>query len=166
MSIICNLLTLNNAQIQELHQYPETIHALTRSQLHTEPNDTFLQLDKAWHGIHFALTGMGGEAAFPRGFIMSSGKEIGEENLGYGPARAFEADEVQEIADSILRIDKARFTVGLKDVWTNNVALYGIQEDPSEASNEIEYCYDYFQFLQTFLKAALEQGLGMVVYMN
>jgi hypothetical protein len=125
-----------------------------------------LSLDKAWHGIHFALTETDGEASFPLGFIVSGGKEIGEEDLVYGAARAFEADEVQEIAHSILRIDKARFTAGLEDVWTNNVALYGIQDDSSEASNEMEYCYDYFQRLQTLLKAASEQGLGMLVYMS
>lgn len=166
MSINTTLLAMKDAQISEIHRTPSKIHTLTASPLQTEPSDILLPLDKSWHGIHFAITGTDGIAAFPLGFIVSGGKEIGEENLGYGPARAFGADEVQEIAYSVLRIDKARFTAGLKDVWTNNVALYGIQEDPSEASNEIEYCYGYFQYLQIFLKAASAKGLGMIVIMN
>ncbi len=166
MSINTTLLAMKDAQISELHRTPSLIHTLISSPLQTKPSEEVLPLDKSWHGIHFALTGTDGIAAFPLGFIVSGGTEIGEEDLGYGPARAFGADEVKEIARSVLRIDEARFTAVLKDIWANNVALYGIQEDPNEASNEIEYCYGYFQYLQTFLKAASEQGLGMIVMMN
>jgi hypothetical protein len=164
MSIQCDLLTLNNMQIQELHQYPETIHALIGSQPHTEPSETFLRLDKAWHGIHFALTGTDREAIFPLGFIVSGGAEIGEEDLGYGTARAFRAEEVQVIAGSILAIDEARFIVGLKDEGARELVIYGREEELT--GDDTEYFSHYFQHLQTFLKASSDQDLGMVVYMN
>jgi hypothetical protein len=47
-----------------------------------------LGVDKAWHGIHVLLTGTAWEGSFPLNFTVSGGKEIGDVDVGYGPARA------------------------------------------------------------------------------
>src|SRR5438094_2973340 len=54
-------------------------------------------LDKAWHGIHFLLTG----SAEPNGSLASKvimgGEDIGP-HLGYGPAQLLTVQEVRDIA--------------------------------------------------------------------
>jgi hypothetical protein len=60
-----------------------------------------LELDKAWHGVHFALSG----TVEPGGSLLSQavlgGTEIGDDFSGYGPARCFTAAQVQELAAAL-----------------------------------------------------------------
>ena len=55
-------------------------------------------LDKSWHGIHFLLTGSAEGVRPPVDFILMGGREIGDLDLGYGPARAFTSAETKQIA--------------------------------------------------------------------
>jgi len=61
---------------------------------------TLLDLDKAWHGVHFLISGR----VDPDGDALSAavlgGEEIGSEEgfSGYGPPRAFDPADVAEIA--------------------------------------------------------------------
>src|SRR5215831_2317265 len=62
-----------------------------------------LSLDKAWHGLHFLLCGQPEPTAGPLGSVILGGTEIGDDDLGYGPARYFEPSEVGEIAAALGR---------------------------------------------------------------
>ena len=81
--------------------------------------DASISLDKAWHGVHYLLCGeIEPGSAIPSHAVMG-GVEVGED-LGYGPARYFEADEVRAISQAlsganlesemIARFDPARMT--------------------------------------------------------
>jgi hypothetical protein len=78
-----------------------------------------ISLEKAWHGVHYLLCGeVEPGSAIPSQAVIG-GVEVGED-LGYGPARYFEADEVRAIsqalssasleAEMIARFDPARMT--------------------------------------------------------
>ena len=78
-----------------------------------------ISLEKAWHGVHYLLCGeVEPTSAIPSQAVMG-GVEVGED-LGYGPARYFEADEVRAIAQAlssatleaemIARFDPAKMT--------------------------------------------------------
>ena len=60
-----------------------------------------LSLDKAWHGVHYLLTG----AVEPDGTLLGQavlgGTEVGEDFTGYGPARLFEPDVVAALATAL-----------------------------------------------------------------
>src|ERR687886_956057 len=75
-------------------------------------------LNKAWHAIHFVLTGsrLGGEA--PLNFLLSEGTPVGEVDVGYGPARVLTSQQVRAIANALApiepdevarRVDRQRF---------------------------------------------------------
>ena len=55
-----------------------------------------LSLDKAWHGVHYLLTGDPEEST---GAVLG-GTEFGEDE-GYGPARYFTAPEVEQLAHAL-----------------------------------------------------------------
>jgi Domain of unknown function (DUF1877) len=63
---------------------------------------TSLSLDKAWHGVHFLLCGKVDSDSSIAGQAVMGGTEVGED-LGYGPARYFEAPEVEDIARALSR---------------------------------------------------------------
>src|SRR5690349_11334743 len=56
-----------------------------------------LDLDKAWHGLHFLLTGTDWGGTPPLNFIVAGGETIGDVDVGYGPARAFTPEQLAEI---------------------------------------------------------------------
>ena len=62
-----------------------------------------LELDKAWHGVHYILSGTA--ELEPSDDVASravlGGVEIGDDFSGYGPARVSEPDEVAQIAEAL-----------------------------------------------------------------
>jgi Domain of unknown function (DUF1877) len=70
---------------------PERIHQLLES-LDQAPNE--LSLEKSWHGLHFLLTGDVWAGDPPLNFITTGGEEVGDIDVGYGPARIFRAPYV------------------------------------------------------------------------
>lgn len=60
-----------------------------------------LELDKAWHGVHYVISG----TVEPDERLVSQavlgGTELGEDFSGYRPARAFTAAEVVELAGAL-----------------------------------------------------------------
>jgi hypothetical protein len=60
-----------------------------------------LSLDKAWHGIHYLLTGLAEPASTPLSQVIMGGTEIGDDDLGYGPARYFEPTDVATAATEL-----------------------------------------------------------------
>src|SRR5690349_21302714 len=65
----------------------------------TEKPDEY-DVDKAWHGIHFLLTGSDWEGEGPLAFVLHGGREINED-LGYGNPHGFVSSEVKEIARAL-----------------------------------------------------------------
>ena len=65
---------------------------------------TSYDLDKAWHGIHWLLTG----SAEPTGELLSDavlgGEEVGED-LGHGAPRLLGPARVQEVAEALMSLD-------------------------------------------------------------
>src|ERR1700694_5932377 len=61
-------------------------------------------LDKAWHAIHYVLTGsrLGGEE--PLNFLVSEGTPVGEVDVGYGPARVLTSQQVAQIAGALAAV--------------------------------------------------------------
>ena len=68
--------------------------------------DGRLDLDKAWHGVHYLLTGTAWEAGDPLAAAVLGGREVGDDD-GYGPPRLLEADLVRTVADALAAVDDA-----------------------------------------------------------
>ena len=61
-----------------------------------------ISLDKAWHGVHYLLCGKAEPGTDLASQAIMGGTDVGDD-LGYGPARYFEADEVAAIARELSR---------------------------------------------------------------
>jgi hypothetical protein len=89
MSMIGNLLLVSDADVDDLIAAPENVHELVKQRVYeTERPDGYVDIDKAWHCLHFLLTGTAWEGEPPLNFIVIGGETIGDEDVGYGPARA------------------------------------------------------------------------------
>lgn len=123
-----------------------------------------IDLDKAWHGIHFMLTGTAWEGEPPLNFLMQGGTVIGEVEVGYGPARGMTAAEVKVVAGALAGIDEALLRARFDPSRMTQLDIYpGIWDrDPAE-DDSFGYCMEYFGALRSFMMRAAERGAGLVI---
>lgn len=124
-------------------------------------------LDKAWHGIHYLLTGSEWDGEPPLDFIIQGGTEIGTIDVGYGPARAFRAAQAAEIQAAIGPLDRDTLRARYQPVRMKELNIYpSIWDfDPAE-DDAFGYCADYFASLQEFLAKTVSDRMGFVIYVG
>ncbi|HLJ93199.1 MAG TPA: YfbM family protein [Gemmataceae bacterium] len=143
--------------IQRLEQ-AEVYSSLERGQMPS------VHLEKAWHGLHFLLTGSAGESGVPLGFLLEGGQEVGEDD-GYGAPRLFQPGEVQQINAALAPIsdDKlwGRFDAELMEAEN----IYPCIWDEEEEELRDEYL-TYFHELKKVVAQAAEGGMGLLVTLS
>jgi hypothetical protein len=124
-------------------------------------------LDKAWHGIHYLLTGTANEGEGPISYLLTGGESVGGVDVGYGPARALSPAEVRDFQQALAGVTpedlRARFNpVKMKalniypDIW---------DRDPTE-DDSLGYCLDYFKVLRSFIDETVARKQALVIYLT
>jgi len=124
-------------------------------------------LDKAWHGIHYLLTGSAWEGDPPLNFLVSGGRAVGDIDVGYGPARVLTAAEIRKAHDALRALTdealRARFDP--EDMIAKEI--YPEIWDRSSADDDtLGYLMEYVQVLRRLLDQAVAKSLGLVVYLS
>lgn len=127
-------------------------------------NEDF-DVDKAWHGIHFLLCDDPTSGDGVLSFIMDGGRFIGRVDVGYGPARAFKKNELEEIYGAIEKIQASdlKKKCDKKKFESNNIYPF-IWDEPEDEC--FGYLLSYFEKLKLFLKRTLDAGKGILVYIS
>ncbi len=170
--MICNLRRVSEARLQALLAEPSTItEFLYEEESSPEAGDDAafadLDIDKSWHALHFLMTGSALESRGNRGFLVAGGQEIGDEDVGYGPARGVTNAEVRAIAAELERVTPATLRVAYEANAMNAADIYpgGWPRDPEEA-HFTDYFADYFEQMKDFIAGAAKEGEALVVYLN
>ena len=128
----------------------------------SEVGDTEVELDKAWHGIHYLLTG----SAEPDGTLASKvimgGEDIGPDR-GYGPAQLLEPGEVKAIAQLL---EKTTPDMLRKRFEPNVMTRAGVYPDviwERDAEEALKYLLDYYEKLVAFYKLAAQRGQAVIL---
>ena len=126
-----------------------------------------LDIDKAWHGLHFLFTGEAWAGEPPLGFILAGGTEIGDEDVGYGPARAFTSAEVGEIAAAFDTLTRDELARRFDPARMMELEIYPEiwDRDPTD-DDTLEYLLEYFDLLKEFVSRGAASGRGMLVYLS
>jgi hypothetical protein len=147
--------------LRELRKHPETIDAY----LHPDDGDSeppnYLDVDKAWHGIHYLLTGTAFEGSGPGALAVFGGTEFGPE-VGYGPARFLEPEQVRQVSDhlSTLPLERLKSAFDPRDMAAKEIYPEVIWlRDGSEA---LEYLLENYQQLAVFYRDAASRGDAVI----
>jgi hypothetical protein len=192
MSMIGNLRTLRDEEGALLLANPTFVRSFLYGETIPQKKDSFWQrlskssqpttqrfepaaegaeidIDKAWHGIHYLLTGNSWVAkdgsSSLLGFLVSGGSEIGDVDVGYGPARLFKSDEVATLASALSPLGRA--DLSQRYVVADLVAaeIYPmIWDDPED--DALEYLLTYFELLRSFVLKAQEDRKALLFYIN
>jgi len=165
MSMIGNFRLARPDDIERLLGDPERITDFLYNE--EVAADRLLDIDKAWHGLHFLLTGTAWEGTPPWNFIVSGGHPIGQVDVGYGPARAFSNAELQAIAAALapLPIDELRSRFDPKKM--QELEIYpSIWDRPPAQDDTLGYLIERYQALKAFVAQGAAEGFGLIVYLN
>ena len=122
-------------------------------------------LDKAWHGIHYLLTGTAWEGAEPLNFIVCGGTEVGDIDVGYGPARVFSSNDVKTIAAALRSLDDSAVRERFNPEEMMSLEIYpNIWDRAPEDDDTLGYCIEYLSDLRRFLADAANNSMGIMLY--
>ena len=126
-----------------------------------------MDLDKAWHGLHFLFTGSDWEGDFPQGFIVANGEPVGDEDVGYGPARSFTPDEVEKIAAFLETQNEDELRKRLDPEKMTELEIYpSIWAQATDMGEEWEYLAENFRSMKQFVREAAAKQMALLVYLN
>ncbi len=129
-----------------------------------EESEDTIELDKAWHAIHFLLTGSACEAKFPLGFIIGGGAVIEDSDSSYEAARFFTKREVSVIADCLAAIPKDTLLARYDGQAMENADIYpSIWARSAEQAENINYIGENYSPLQSYLAALAARDAAMIV---
>ena len=165
MSMIGNLVAVSPSQLQRLIEEPSALPAfLYPDDGREHPSDHF-DLEKAWHGIHFLLTGETWGGDLPLADAVLGGTEIGED-LGYGPARFVTSEEVKATAEAIAGISRQELEGRYSPGALEKAEIYptGIWE--REGPDALAYLLQYYEPLVSFYKEAAARGDAVIQFLD
>jgi len=125
-----------------------------------------MDVDKAWHGIHYLLCGKQWDGDPPLSFIVCGGTSVGDVDVGYGPARVYFSNEVTEIANALepINTDQLREKYNSEEFIENNIYPEKWEEPISECLDN--YVLHYFNELKEFILKAKNSNQGIIVFLN
>ena len=159
MSMICELFIVPSQTARQLVADPGSIHEVLES---LEGSDSVLSLEKSWHGLHFVLTGTAWEGTSPLNFLAGGGVPVGDEDVGYGPARVLEPADVTAFNAALAAFSEADFSRNFDPVGLSRAEIYPpIWDEPLEDLKQ-EYG-GYLQEMKAHVQRASETGQALLV---
>lgn len=132
--------------------------------LFTDDEVIDIDLDKAWHGIHYMLTKSAWEGEAPLNFLLKGGIAVGNIEVGYGPARVFTSNEVHRINTALKPIDGNFLKSRFDPTEMTRVQIYpDIWQRGPEEDDTFGYCEEYFGILKSFVAQAADRNLGILI---
>lgn len=160
MSMIANLFAVPPSLLEELKT-----SAATREEWLGDPSELNAHsLDKAWHGLHYLLTGVAGDAPGALGQVVMGGKPLSSDDMGYGPARYLTADEVKAIAKALKAVtaDDLRARFDGKRMDQDGVYPHIWERDGASAQADI---LEHFERVKSYYARAAKAGLCMLSWL-
>jgi hypothetical protein len=120
-------------------------------------------VDKAWHAIHFLLTGTAEPTDNLLGFLCSGGTSIKDTDVGFGPPRTYTSTQVAAIFAELTALDRDKLHSRYKPKEMDEQDVYSPhwEEDGEEG---FEYVWGHFERLLSLLADAQRCKQGLFIY--
>ncbi len=163
MSMIGNYLTLSTEQLARVIAEPSFAEELAYPEDDDFP-DGMLDIDKAWHLIHYLLNGetWGGEG--PLANAVLGGAELEGTNAGYGPFRYLDPGSVQATSLALAGVSPNDLWKRFDATRVASAEIYPVGWSGDEGDRE--YVLSNFMALQHYFANAAASGRALLLYLS
>lgn len=135
-----------------------------------EETPNIIDIDKAWDGIIYLLTGngiQGADLSNSEGLqaIIFSGQLIDpDQDMGYGPAHYLTPEQVKKFSDMLTKKTKESLFLNYNPVDMNEKGIYPVIWD--EEGEAFIYLFSYFENLRDFYAEAAKENQAIISILN
>lgn len=165
MGIVGCFAAVNPAQLDALRKDPSGLEGFLYPEDDEGEPEHQLDVDKAWNGIHYLLTGTSNEGEGPLALAIKGGQEIGDD-MGYGPARFLLPEEVQAVAQALERLTLEQLKKGFKPDAMTTGGVYPENIWTEEGEEALDYLLEHYQALVDFYRDASARGDGALLWLG
>ncbi len=165
MGMIANYIRVSESELEEYINSSDKLEKLFNNG-EAQVSANFLDLDKAWEGLFFLLTGeslaTSDEAAAPLSWVLLAPQEVDPgQDMGYGPALYSTPEQTRAVSDSLNQISvqdlKDRFNGKLMDEL-------GIYPEVWEQPESSGYLIESFESLKEFYNNAAATHQAVIMF--
>lgn len=123
-----------------------------------------LDVDKAWHGLHFLLTGTADGGAEPASYLLTGGEELGDDEDDV-QARLLRPAQVRALAEHLAPLGNDELTRRFDPERMTKLGIYPteIWKRPEDTDAPRGFLLDAFAGLREFVSDAARDGDAIVV---
>jgi hypothetical protein len=165
MGIVACFSSIPPQELQRLQENPDEIEEFLYPDDGDSEPPNYLDLDKAWHGLHYLLTGESEGGPLPLAQAIIGGIEFGPE-VGYGPARFLTADEVSAVAQALAPLTPDALTQRFNPKDMEDKQIYPEIIWVRDGDEALEYVLQSFPGLQKFYADAAARGDAVIAWFS
>jgi Domain of unknown function (DUF1877) len=121
-----------------------------------------LDLDWAWHGLHFLLTSTAWEGDEPACFLLKGGDDLGEDEIGNDVPRVLSPVQVQRFAQFLAQLSAEELTRRYGPARMMKLEIYPEVWNRGRES-ELPDLLDAFEQLREFVRTAATEGEAVII---
>ncbi len=121
-------------------------------------------VDKAWHGLHYLLTGRADGGREPFSLAIYGGAELGPD-IGLGPARLLTPEQVVRLAAALDSLTTDELTARFDPQDMQARAIYPDVIWVRDGNDALAYLLDNFERMAEFYRDAAARGDGVLQWM-
>ncbi len=118
-------------------------------------------VDKAWHGIHYLLTGTAGEGREPFSWAIFGAAVIGPD-LGMGPARYLTPEQIVRLAAALDSLTTEELSARFNPQDMQDKDIYPKAIWVRDGDDALDYLLHYFASMTDFYREAAARGDGVL----
>ena len=175
MGMVCELRQISAAYARNLVDNPDEVldymDDFEAGKLAADAQGEAISLDKAWHGLHYLLTGTAWEGEEPSCYLVSEGEQVGDEeqhDVGYGPARVLSPSQVAEFSRAVNELTSVEIRRRFDASDMTKLAIYPEIWDRQgpDAQDNYDYLEQAAGELDGFLGRAVAHEKAVLVYFS
>jgi hypothetical protein len=163
MSMIGNFCLISDAQLSSLLARPNDVVDVIDAA--DETGDDALCIEKDSHGLHFLFTETAWHGDEPLNFVVSGGDNIGDVDVGYGPARGFTAQQVCAIVDALEKVSNDDLRARFNGKEMDGQEIY-LRFGNATIYRGLDMLMQSLSSLRILLKRAVELKCGALTWLN
>jgi hypothetical protein len=150
--------------LEDVHRGSDAATAFLFGDMDERADDPegLIGLDKAWHAIHYLLTGKSDGGDWPACFLLDGGSAIKGTDSGCGPMRTLSPEQTRRVFQMLSQLPSVKLRERFDARAMDRAEIYPrIWERDGEEG--WEYIAWYYEILRRAFASAATKGHGMVL---